>query len=128
MAVFFRVDERDPKPLYLQLSAQVKDQIRKGSLLPDEELPSIREVARTLGVNLHTVHRAYQTLRDEGVILLRVGRRPRVASLRAAPHNPEKAGTEIAGRLNELITDAFHLGLGAREFRALVMKLLREGS
>jgi DNA-binding transcriptional regulator YhcF (GntR family) len=128
MAVLFRIDEQDPKPLYLQLSAQVKDQIRKGSLLPDEELPSIREVARTLGVNLHTVHRAYQTLRDEGVILLRVGRRPRIAPFRAPRRSPEQAGTEIAARLNELITDAFHLGLGAREFRALVAKLLRDGS
>jgi GntR family transcriptional regulator len=86
-------------------------QIRKGSLRPGEELPSIRELASTLGINLHTAHRAYQVLRDEGVIVLRLGRRPRVAALREVPAGRREVQQRLAGRLNELSTEAFHLGL-----------------
>jgi GntR family transcriptional regulator len=123
MALLF-VDEKDPRPLYTQLVGQVKEQIRKGALEPEEELPSVRDLAGTLGINLHTVHRAYQILRDEGVILLRLGRRPRVAPLRETPADRKEIQTRLTTRLNELITEAFHLGLSPREFRALVDELL----
>jgi len=125
--VLLHFDERDPRPIYAQLVAQIKEQIRKGSLRPGEELPSIRELASTLGINLHTAHRAYQVLRDEGVIMLRLGRRPRVAALREVPAGRQEVQQRLAGRLNELITEAFHLGLSERDFTSLVNELLRSG-
>ncbi len=120
-------DERDPRPIYAQLVAQVKEQIRKGSIRPGDDLPSIRELASTLRINLHTAHRAYQVLRDEGVIMLRLGRRPRVAALRQEPAGRHEVEQRLAGRLNELITEAFHLGLSERDFTSLVKELLRLG-
>ncbi len=120
-------DERDPRPIYAQLVAQVKEQIRKRALQPGDDLPSIRELASALGINLHTAHRAYQVLRDEGVITLRLGRRPRVAALRQRPASRQEVQQRLAGRLNELITEAFHLGLSERDLRSLVDERLRSG-
>jgi GntR family transcriptional regulator len=125
--VLLHVDEKDARPIYLQLVAQVKEQIRKGVTRPGDELPSVRDLASTLGINLHTAHHAYQVLRGEGVIVLRLGRRPRVAALREEAAGREEIQRRLAGRLNELITEAFHLGLSARDFRSLVDEMLRSG-
>lgn len=119
------INETDPRPIFVQIAVEVKDQVRRGLLRPGDELPSVRELAATLGINLHTVHRAYQKLRDEGVIRLRLGRRARIAPPKQRPLNQELAETEIAGRLQELITDAYHLGLSTRELRRMVDGLLQ---
>jgi len=125
--VLLHVDERDTRPIYSQLAAQVKEQIRRGLIRPGDELPSVRDLASALGINLHTAHRAYQVLRGEGVIVLRLGRRPRVAALREEPAGREEIQRRLTGRLNELITEAFHLGLSARDFKSLVDEMLRAG-
>jgi GntR family transcriptional regulator len=125
--VLLHINDRDPRPIYLQLVAQAKELIHKGALRPGEELPSVRDVASALGINLHTAHRAYQVLRDEGVIVLRLGRRPRVAALREEAADRQEVQRRLAGKLNELITEAFHLGLSERDFKSLVDERLRAG-
>ncbi len=119
------IDERDPRPVYVQVVSQVKEQIHRGELRPGDELPSVRELSESLGVNLHTVHHAYQKLREEGVIYLRLGQRAKVARPRQAPAGPEVVETRLVGRLKELITEAFHLGLSETDFRKLVDELLK---
>jgi GntR family transcriptional regulator len=119
------IDETDLRPIYAQLVAQIKEQVMSGALRPGQELPSVRELATSLGINLHTVHRAYQKLRDEGVIQLRLGRRAKVAPLRKTPAAREEVESRLTVRLNELITEAFHLGLSADDFKHLVDGLLK---
>ncbi len=121
------IDERDPRPIYLQIVGEIKGQIRAGVLTPGEELPSVRELAEALHINLHTVHRAYQKLRDDGVISLRLGQRARVAALRTHPAGREVVEERLAPRLRELITEAYHLGVTPEAFRILVEELLNEG-
>jgi GntR family transcriptional regulator len=121
--VLVSLKEDDPRPIYAQIISEVKEQVRAGTLVPGDELPSVRELADAVGVNLHTVHKAYQILRDQGVIHLRLGRRARVAELRTMPAGREEIDG-LAERLNELITEAFHLGLSKAQFRKLVADLL----
>jgi len=121
--VLISLRDEDPRPIYTQIIAEIKDQIRSGRLVPGDELPSVRELAETLEVNLHTVHKAYQVLRDQGVIHLRLGRRARVAALRTMPAGRDEVAA-LAERVDELITEAFHLGLSADQFRDLVEELL----
>jgi len=125
--MFIAVDERDPRPIYMQILSAVKDQVRQGLIKPGDELPSVRELADSLGVNLHTVHRAYQRLRDEGIILLRLGQKARVAPLRALPASREEVDKVLVARLRELITESFHLGMTPDGFRDLVDELLASG-
>lgn len=119
------LNENDPRPVYVQIVAQVKEQVSRGILHSGEELPGVRELADSLGINFHTVHQAYQRLRDEGIILLRLGRRARIAPLRQTPPTKRDLQTLI-GPLNELITEAFHLNLSADEFRQLVDRTLQQ--
>jgi DNA-binding transcriptional regulator YhcF (GntR family) len=125
MGVLLSLDDSDARPIYLQLVLQVKEQVRRGALRPGDDLPSVRELASELGINLHTVHKAYQALRDDAVILLRLGRVPRVAPLRQGPAERRQVEARITVRVSELITEAFHLGLSRKDFRSLVEELLK---
>jgi len=122
--MLIRLDEQDPRPIYGQVVAQIKEQAASGALSPGEELPSVRELADSLGINLHTVHRAYQKLRDDGVISLRLGRRARVAEPRKKRASREEIESRLTAKLGELVTEAIHLGLSPAEFRALVDRLV----
>jgi len=122
--VLIYLDDRDPRPIYGQVVAQIKEQVASGALAPGEELPSVRDLADSLGINLHTVHRAYQKLRDEGVISLRLGRRAKVSEPRHERASREEIESRLTRRLGELVTDAVHLGLSPAEFRELVDRLV----
>ena len=85
-----------------------------------DELPSVRELSASLGINLHTVRRAYGVLRDQKLLVFRLGQQARVAKLRSQPASSEEVTAVIGERLQELITEAFLLGLSPDDFRSLV--------
>lgn len=118
------INEKDSRPIYLQLIGQVKEQVSRGSLQPGDELPSVRELADSLGINMHTVRSAYLKLRDQGIINLRLGRKARVAR-RPAEANAGGTG-EIGERLRELIVDALLAGLSPADFLELVRLQLKQ--
>ena len=127
--MWISINEQDIQPLYLQITAQVKEQVRKGMLKPGDELPSVRELADSLGINMHTVRSAYLRLREQGIINLRLGRRAVVAKVDKPAHTIEME-TEIQARLKELITDALLMGFSSDDFRDLVdrqLNLMKEG-
>ena len=124
--MFIAIDNNDPRPVYLQIAASIKEQIQKGMLQPGDELPSVRDLARDLSINLHTARHAYQLLREQGVLQLRLGSRARIAPFRAAPADREEIQKKVSPRLRELVTDAFHLGITPRQFRQLVNEVIEQ--
>lgn len=58
----------DKRPIYEQITAQVKNQILNGALGPDEALPSIRQLAKDLRISVITTKRAYEDLERDGFI------------------------------------------------------------
>ena len=65
------IDAAAPEPLYLQIRNQIVAGIATGQLEPGQSLPSVRSLASDLGINLHTVNKAYAVLRDEGYVRMR---------------------------------------------------------
>lgn len=57
-------------PIYLQIRQQLVEAIATGELREGDKLPSVRQLASDLGVNMHTVNKAYAVLRDEGFLLM----------------------------------------------------------
>ena len=55
-------------PIYEQLKQQIVAGIARCELLPGEPLPSVRQLAADLSINLHTVAKAYNQLKDEGFL------------------------------------------------------------
>lgn len=78
--MFLSVDPGSATPLFEQLVSGIRSQVIDGSLSAGERLPAARDLAASLDVNVHTVLRAYQGLRDEGFLDLRRGRGAVVAS------------------------------------------------
>ncbi len=71
------IDENDNRPIYLQIMAQIREQVGNGTLKAGDELPSVREVADSLNINMHTVRSAYLKLRDQGVITCILAEEPK---------------------------------------------------
>lgn len=79
------VDKLSETPLYLQLRDSVIAGIAASELRPGDALPSVRSLAEDLGINLHTVNKAYATLRDEGYVIMLGRRGAYVADVPADP-------------------------------------------
>lgn len=69
--MIIRIDQMSPDPVYQQIRDGIVEAIARGELLPADWLPSVRALASDLGVNLHTVNKAYAVLRDEGYLIMR---------------------------------------------------------
>src|SRR5688572_25548180 len=65
------IDIDDPAPPFAQLIAQVKVAVQSGRLRPGDPLPSIRQLANDLALNLKTVAKAYRLLERDAVIQTR---------------------------------------------------------
>ena len=72
------------KPIYEQITQQVKAAIMKGELSPGDPLPSMRVLAKELRISVITTKRAYEDLEREGFLVSVVGKGSFVA-----PQNPE---------------------------------------
>ena len=66
--------ERNGVPIYVQLRDQILEAVRAGALAPGERLPTMRQVAVALKVDLNTVRHAYDELERLGALTLERGR------------------------------------------------------
>ena len=67
------LDNRDPRPLYLQIMDEIRRAIVVGKLKPEDPLPSVRDLASELVINPRTVSQAYQELEREEVVYVKRG-------------------------------------------------------
>jgi DNA-binding transcriptional regulator YhcF (GntR family) len=68
--MFVKIDFNSDVPIYIQLKQQIIEGIADGSIEEGENLPSVRQMAEDIGINLHTVNKAYALLRDDNFILM----------------------------------------------------------
>ena len=61
------IDSRSRTPIFEQIKEQILNLINIGELKPDDKLPSVRQLASDLSLNVNTVKRAYQELETERV-------------------------------------------------------------
>lgn len=66
--MILKFDFESSEPLYMQLRNQIVIGIGEGRLQPGEKLPTIRALADECGINMMTVSKAYQLLKQEGYI------------------------------------------------------------
>ncbi|MCI4346727.1 MAG: GntR family transcriptional regulator [Thermoplasmata archaeon] len=120
---FLHVDFRSTRPLYLQLCDGVVAAIGGGALQPGTPLPSLRRLSEELGVNFHTVHRAYDVLRQDGFLF--VDRRQRFI-VQTPPSSTEWTQRSWDAAQRRLLTEGLARGIGGPELTRRIRNLLRE--
>ena len=68
--MLIEIDFNSPEAIYIQLRNQIVMEIAQERLRDGDSLPSVRSLAKELGVNMHTVNKAYAILREEGYLKL----------------------------------------------------------
>ena len=107
------IDPGAAEPVFEQLADQVRSQLADGSIPLGTRLPAARELAEQLGINVHTVLRAYQRLRDEGLIALRRGSG-------AVAIGPERDLGSIRDSITALVHEAKALDLALPTVTAMI--------
>ena len=131
-SVEFSVAPTSGVPIYRQLMDQVRALVASGRLKPGDLLPSVRQIAADLQVNMMTVSKAYARLESEGVIERErgLGMRVPVASTRdaagAAKPSVAERQKELRPVAEELATRAWQLKLTDEQTVAVVKSVLKE--
>ena len=89
-------------PIYEQIKLQLKDQILEGALMAESKLPSIRLLAKDLGISVITVKHAYDDLESEGYIYTIGGKGTFITDQKI-----EKLREEKIGDIEKLLKSSF---------------------
>ena len=65
-----KIDFQSDEALYIQLRNQIILGIATSTLREGDVLPSVRQLAEDIGINMHTVNKAYSVLRQEGFVTI----------------------------------------------------------
>lgn len=93
------------KPIYEQITSQIKEMIMTGELKPGETLPSMRKLAKDLHVSVITTQRAYDDLSKDGFIVTIPAKGTFVST-----QNQDFIREENLRRIEGLLSDAARLG------------------
>ncbi|CEG27228.1 GntR family transcriptional regulator [Bacillus sp. B-jedd] len=123
--MYIALDLESEEPIYSQLRNQVVAGIARGELKPGEALPSVRSLAADIGINFHTVNKAYQLLKQEGFILIH-----RQKGVVINPDGPPPADetylSSLGSQLKPVVAEAACRKVSKEEFIKLCNRLFEE--
>lgn len=112
--MLLNLDFNSDVPIYTQIQEEIIKAIATGDLKINESLPSVRNMAEEIGVNLHTVNKSYNLLKDEGYI--NIDRR-KGAIVNTLPLPKTELNTsKIKSMLDLLVAQSYLTGMSKDEF------------
>lgn len=123
MKMLLEVDFNSDQAIYIQLRNQIIVGIACSDIQDGESLPSVRQLAQVLGVNMHTVNKAYAILREEGYLKLD-RRKGAVVSVNA--NEKAKQLDDLEESLQLLVAQAICKGVTREELYQLVDHVYRQ--
>lgn len=118
----FDVDLQSRTPIYEQLYRKVVELVVKKQLSPGDKLPSVRELAKSLGVNPNTVSKALQNLERDGIIYSLAGRGSYISEQKGSliRENAEK-------KFSSAVREALCAGLDKTDMLRIIDKVSETG-
>ena len=120
--MIYYIDFSSDEAFYLQLRNQIIMGIATERLRNGESLPSVRDMAEIIGINMHTVNKTYAILRQEGY--LRLDRR-RGAVVSVNPDRLRKL-EDFKANLKVNLAEALCNGISTDEIHSAVDEVLKE--
>lgn len=114
--MYIQIDFNSEEALYIQLKNQIILAIATSQVREGESLPSVRVLADSIGINMHTVNKAYNILKDDGFV--RVDRRRGVVV--SVNMDKIRAISALNECLKPLLTAAVVKGVSRDEVKAVV--------
>jgi DNA-binding transcriptional regulator YhcF (GntR family) len=117
--MYFQINFKSGKPVYLQVVDQIKAAAASGALQPGDLLPCIRPLAEELRVNRNTIAKAYSELENLGVIETQQGK----GCFLKGNNSPLKKDIRrkmLIEEIDQAIVQAHHLQVGREEFLELI--------
>ena len=103
--MYIQISLEDGVPIYRQIVSQVKYMVASRQLLPGEELPPIRVLAKQLLVTPNTIVKAYRELEVDGVVYKRRGAGTYVSEF-SSPLARKERRKILASRVDALLAEA----------------------
>jgi len=111
-------------PIYKQLRDQIVQGIAQGDLKPEESLPSVRRMGQELGINLHTVNKAYAVLKQQGFTVIHKRKGVLINSLEKMREHLDTDNLE--NELRPIFSEMICKGLTQKEISGFCEKLIQK--
>ena len=121
----FSLDLKSGVPIYEQLERRLTELIASEAIAADEKLPTVREIAKNLGINPNTVQKAYRTLELKGLVYSQPSRGFYASDSRNGADN---ARLEVVRAFRDKAAEAIRRGVAAQTLHAEIDNLKGESN
>ncbi|NLK75984.1 MAG: GntR family transcriptional regulator [Clostridiales bacterium] len=120
--MYLKIDFNSDEAIYMQLRNQIIYSIATSEIQEGDNLPSVRDLADNIGINMHTVNKAYTILKQEGY--LKLDRRK--GAVIAIDMNKMQAMEEMREELRVTLAKAFCKNISCKEAHDIVDEIFKE--
>lgn len=120
--MYIEIDFNSDEALYLQLRNQIIIGIATSRFQEGDALPSVRQLADLIGINMHTVNKAYSVLRQEGFV--KVDRRK--GAVIAVDIDKIQAMEELKGEMQVILAKSSCKRISRAEVHALIDEIYED--
>ena len=118
--MFIEIEMDSDIPIYTQLANRLIEGVANQSLQPGDSLPSVRSLAADLGINMHTVNKAYRELDNKGIIRII----PKSGAVVNTLTVNEVSNLRVETLMRPVIAEAMAVGLSKTEITKMMTELI----
>lgn len=120
--MYVEIDFNSDEAIYIQLINQIIYGIASSQINEGDNLPSVRDLADNIGINMHTVNKAYTILKQEGYVKLD----RRKGAIIAIDIDKLQAAEEIRNNLRVILAKAICKNLSCEEVHGIVNQIFED--
>lgn len=123
--MYIQIEPQSDVPIYEQVTRQIIEGIARGEMKPGDTLPSVRNLAADLGVNMHTVNKSYHELEEKGIITIRAKSGAIIRSEEERALTSEQLQL-IEKNLKPVVAEGMVLGATAEQIEHMMKKVFAD--
>ncbi|MGN4127062.1 GntR family transcriptional regulator [Lysinibacillus sphaericus] len=123
--MLIQIEPQSDLPIYEQVTRQIIEGIARGDMKPGDTLPSVRNLAADLGVNMHTVNKSYHELEAKGILTIRAKSGAIIRSAEERTVTPEQL-QQIEKNLKPLVAEGMVLGATVDQIEFMMKKVFAD--